>query len=389
MFDDKLKKYVKDEAVKFIRNGFVDWKGYRIFLNTFLPEGEFVPVNKNTGEINRELEYRHPLVAAANQAFFGKLDQINGKGPDERGEYVQVFREFQVNLEGKLSNVQRARLLELMPLVNFNDKPISLNDKPMTAQEIADYWGISLENARNNFLGRYCKEEINVLYKKRKGNQWFYYFNQKCIFKGSLNGKRDEFVKVYQEKISEVIFEIKRIEENKLLETKKDVSKRNSKGQLKSKVEIEKEMKNKTERKTTALGILHAIIPYFHPETYYLVKEPTQKIVRSGEKTIEALLRDQKRAKRQHRHLPLAQLARIVSSKQMDKEKDSTMKTELIMEHLNTLQLAGALKFDKTKGKLTVRIHPYLMFSSIGDGTDEYTKYVVAEFGEHEVSGHE
>lgn len=180
--------------------------------------------------------------------------------------------------------------------------------------------------------------------------------------------KKKDFVKVFFKKLNEVIQEIATIEERK------------QKGQGKRKGQ---------KRRTSSIGVLHAILPYFHYQTYYLCKNPDTNILKSNETVADALKRDKQSNRRKHVPLSLTQLGRIVTTT-TEKEngeqgnKDQYMNDKLVYEHLDTLQRAGALMYQKTKGKLAIKIHPHLLFSMDGNGTDEYTKIVVEEFDIHD-----
>ena len=367
MFDNDVLANVREKARGFVRNGNPDWVGYDEFLYSLLPEGSKVVVNTETGEKLDDMVITSKYVLAAKQAFNEYLNEIsNRRGVDHRGYFFNVFRDFHKSLEGRLTNNQRTKLMQLMLCIQFEDDPLSRFGKPMTTADIAEYLEVSINTARNKLLNVLCykSETMNiepVLIKKRIGREYYYYFNKKGVYMGPLQGK-SEFVKLFTKKLDEVIKKIQRIEVRKQKRRSKE------KGSIKS------------EKRTSAIGVLHAIIPYFHYQTYYLVKEPTVNILRPGETVNQARERDQNERKRQHKLLPLAQLCRIVTKNENGNE--SSMNFQLIQDHIDTLQQAKALIYQKTGGKLAIKIHPYLMFSSKGDGRDEYTKHVLNDFGE-------
>ncbi|MCM3692201.1 hypothetical protein [Neobacillus niacini] len=366
---EEIKQKCLDLAESTNPNKFLDFNSY---LNDLLGIGGLKLVDKDGIDWTSNFNLSNPEAKYACQIFFGRIAELRKVTKDSRGDYVQMFQDFYINLVGKLKNAERSYLLKLMLRINY-DKVLMWNDKPMVKKDIADYLGIS-EDMAKKLLQRYVTLEIII--KKKSGKKWHYKFNKKSVLMGKIDGKND-FVKVFLEKLEETIIKVEKIEQKK----------QTGKGYKKGK-----------ERRTSAVGILHSIIPYFHFQTYYLTKYPNRNIMNSGETVLDALKRDRNSKRRKHVHLPMTQLQQIMASrttKENDEEDQSKecnlakMEKDLVFEHLDTLQEAGALMYYKSSGITTVRIHPHLLFSAQGDGKDNYTEYVLSDFNENKSASNE
>ncbi|SOB90344.1 hypothetical protein SAMN05880501_101145 [Ureibacillus xyleni] len=294
----------------------------------------------------------------SSEAFKNKMIKEQGRGVDERGPFVMAKSENLMELEKlrdnqKLTVTDRRYLMILLLLADFNhfDKektPLISKGKKLSKEMAADIWGVAEETAKKK-LNRLVKAdilltEVDETDKRRK----FYYLNKQYFIKGIHKNRDEKFVKVFQNKLKEIIQNVSMLKHKRL--------------------------KNKSIKKhinyDDVIGLLQAVIPYFHFETYYLVKNPDEKITLEGEPVLEALERNKKALK----HLSLAHLCRI----------SGLGDNETVKSYFEFLQEVGAVMITKTKGKIRYRIHPDLLFRLDGNGMDDYTKHVRSDFSQHD-----
>lgn len=355
-------------ARQYFRNGNPDFVGFYQFLESIIPKENVVPLNTEDGSISQEASIYYPFIDQIDREFkalaFGKIPFDK----DPRGEFVQVYREFHMQVEGRLTNMQRAKLLELMLCVEYDGK-LLWNEKQMTAKDIATYLALTYDNFRKNFLPVYTKDDpergiVPILLKERVGNKVYYRFNEKAIFMGNAI-KDKSFVKLFKESLKIVIDNVKTIESGQ--------------GDPKAKKLANlKHVKTKKAKQTSALGVLHALMPYFHYQTYYLVKYPERDILLPNEEVEDAIAREgRKKNNKKLVLMPTRTMRRIIV--QHTDDKNSMMDNRTLEMHLQTLKRAHALFFEEYGDKRAILLHPHLFFGTRGDGTDAYTKRILGK----------
>ncbi len=283
-------------------------------------------------------------------AYQEKLKREEERELDQRGDYIQFVLEPNKALKD-LTIHQRRYLMELMPYVQYGDNPLRMVDENgeihrITNKHLSDIWSIhsvDVTKLMNKFVEKGFFKKIKDPDDSRKAN----YISTGLYFgKGNLYQPSQYTTKLFQNKLKEVIQEIKKIEKRK--------SRR----------------KNTDRKQTAALGMIHAVLPFFHYQTYYLVKNPNENICRGDESVLEALQRNPKALK----HISKAELCRL----------SNVTDNRTIDYYFKVLMEAGAIMLQHTKGKTRYKIHPDLMFRRDGNGIDPYTEFVREEFRQHD-----
>lgn len=280
-----------------------------------------------------------------------KLAREEERKNDPRGDYIQFLIEPNKELND-ITVQQRRYLMELMPYIDYGDKPLRYIDENgeiihLNNQFITDIWGIDKRNAIE-LLNMFVEKGFFIRTKDPKDKRKSNYIPTGLYFaKGKIKSPPNEYTtKIFQRKLTEIIENIKKIEDRK------------------------NRRKNSPKKQSAALGMIHAVLPYFHYQTYYLVKNPNENICREGETVLEALQRKPKALK----HLPKAQLGRLTG----------IYDNRTIDYYFKVLMQAGAIMLQHTKGKTLYKVHPDLMFRRDGNGLDDYTEFVRQEFRQHD-----
>jgi len=310
---------------------------------------EFV-FNSETGSLEERMIIQNPqnfevLSKEEKQRRMNYAKREFERKSDKRGPFVMGKNASICQLEQtEITVSDRRYFMELVIYAGFDGEPLKKDNEYLTNKTIAVLWGINEFNTSRR-LNKFVK--LNLLHKEKYGNYNVYVLNQLYFSKGALRTNQ-KFVKLFQHKLKEVADEIRKIEDMK---------------NRKRKVPI---------KLGDVLGLLHAMLPYFHYETYYLVKNPDEKITEESETVLDALERCPKALK----HLPKTQIGRILGHKNPDRPT--------IDKYFHILQKAGAVMVLTTKGRSRYLIHPDLMFRLDSNGQDEYTRHVRAQFGQHD-----
>ncbi|MCC3685738.1 hypothetical protein LLR47_10885 [Bacillus cereus] len=309
--------------------------------------------DRKTGEIRvlrlidlNENEVKDKSLAEIIRNYFKRLSM---RASDERGAYFMAITSSNLELKDRLTLTDRRYIMILMLYAQFDGKPFSKSGEPLANKEIAEIWNIDEVNAYKK-LKKFCQigiiKQIKNPKDKRKAN---YILNDTYYVMGKLKARdKDKFVKIFQNKLQQTINNLQKIEENENRKRKKPI-----------------DIKD-------VIGILHAVIPYFHYETYYLVKNPDEPITNPDETVLDALERQPKTLK----HLTKSEIGRILGHKNADRAT--------ITRYFNLLQEAGAVMVTKAKGRARYIVHPDLMFRIDSDGNDEYTRHIRVQFGQHD-----
>lgn len=311
---------------------------------------EFI-YNPNTGELEERLVITNPenfeiLSKEEKERRMHHAKREFERRNDKRGPFVMGKNEPIRQLEGtELTVSDRRYFMELVIYAQFDGEPLKKNGELLTNKTISEIWGINEFNTSRK-LSKFVS--LGLLDKKKAGNSNTYVLNEMYFAKGSMRTD-EKFVKIFQNKLKEIVDEVQKIENMK-----------NRKRKIPIKI-------------GDVIGLLHAVLPYFHYETYYLVKNPDEKITLEGETVLDALERNPKALK----HLPKTQIGRILGHKNPDRPT--------IDKYFSILQQAGAVMVLTTKGRSRYLIHPDLMFRLDSNGQDEYTRHVRAQFGQHDI----
>jgi hypothetical protein len=271
-----------------------------------------------------------------------KWEFANRKGKDEKlGEYQRNPRVGIQTLESKRFGASdRARVLELYPHLMYGNK--------LDINQIKDIWETSRPSAVKNMQKLTSVEGGKVMIESIQGKKKVYSFNPKYTFSGASGKKKEHDVKVYVDFLSEVIKKVKEIEKE---------------------LAVELGVKELTH---SALSLLHALIPYFHFQTFYAVTNPTDLITREGESIWDAKARELDN--NQETILEFVckkELARIISK--------GTTDLNYIDRDLYVLERVGAIVYTSN----TILINPKLMFAmsdSLNNENDLYVKSVLMKF---------
>lgn len=306
--------------------------------------------NPETGNLEERLVIRNPsqfevLSKEEKEKRMQHAKKEFERRTDKRGPFVMGKNEPMRNLEdSEITVSDRRYFMELIIYTQFDGEPLKKDEEYLTNKSIASLWGINEYNTSRK-LTKFT--QLGLLSKKKHGNHNVYIVNDLYFSKGSMR-KDEKFVKLFQNKLKEIVESVQKIE---------NLKNRNRKVPVKI---------------GDVIGLLHAMLPYFHYETYYLVKNPDERITLEGETVLDALERNPKSLK----HLPKSQIGRILGHKNADRPT--------IDKYFHILQQAGAVMVLTTKGKTRYLIHPDLMFRLDSNGQDVYTRHVRAQFGQHD-----
>lgn len=275
---------------------------------------------------------------------------------DPRGPYVMGLRNPILTLEGKLGISDRRDFMLLLLYAPFGNEPLKMNGDALNNTTIAEkVWNIRPDTAKER-LSRFVQLELLIrvpdLKDKRKTN---YKLNPNFFTKNKLDSEVD-FIKIFQRKLQEVY--------NNLKAT---VEKKNSNHFTKKKLD--------QREYTDVIGMLHALLPYFHKDTYYLVKNPNETINNETESLLDAMRRNPKALK----HLSWNGIAKICGKKSGGRE-------DYTRQLIDRLVNAGAILKTTTLGTNRFLVHPYLMFKTnkVDVDKDVYLQSVLLKFGQHE-----
>lgn len=185
--DPTRKEAIEKTAVKLAespeKNKYIE---FNLFCNDLYGSQDLRIIDPDGIEWSNVLTITHPEVVYAKNIFFKRIKEIKLRDRDPRGHYVQIFREFHKNLEGKVTNAERSYLLKLMLCIHY-DNLLTWEGKVMEKKDIAEYLGISLAFTKD-LLQKYIK--LEVVEKEKQGRKWFYKFNRKAAVMGSVNEKK-------------------------------------------------------------------------------------------------------------------------------------------------------------------------------------------------------
>lgn len=307
-------------------------------------------VTTENGELRRYVlqnpEDFELMSRAKKEAYKMKKRYESSRKEDKRGPFVMGRNDSIQSLETTEMTVPDRRYFMILVLyAQFDGEPLKKDGKPLTVQDIAKIWNVTRVNAGNR-LNKFVR--LGLLEKIKAGRSNHFVLNELYFQKGKAKfSPGEKFVKLFQNKLAEIIEE----------------------------VEKQNAIKNRNRKNPTdigdVIGLLHAVMPYFHYETYYLVRNPDDRITREGETVRDALERDPKALK----HLSKAHIGRVLGNKR------SNPKT--IDAYMKILTKAGAVMKTETKSRTRYIIHPDLMFRLDSSGEDDYTRHIRTQFNQH------
>jgi DNA-binding transcriptional ArsR family regulator len=340
--EEKIKK-IEKRVLRFFKGGVIDYKGfdyYRFQLGDLLQNDKYVQLalyNEKTGKKIDEIAYvyRNVYVEYATK-FFKKIcwEVNNRKGVDEElGHYQRNVRKGFFQLENKIGTGERKRIVMLYPDLTYNNT--------LSIKEIQAIWDVARSTATEHLKKLTSDEYGKVLLTKKEGRKTVYYFNPKYVFMGTSKKKKEYDVKVYFTFLKNIIEKVAVLE-----------------SELAMKMEV-KELAH------SALATLHAIIPYFHYERCYAVKNPTHRTTLEDETVWEATRRERREGTSSGlEYLTINDIANILSKNEND--------PRMILRDLEILERADAIVYTNN----TILINPKLMWAMSDELNNSNNLYI-------------
>lgn len=295
--------------------------------------------DRYTTEAQREYYRRQQLLA-------------EGRGPDERGEFVQFIKKNNSEevLGKDLTPIEKHRYILLLQYSEYENKPFRFqNGVLLNAKNIEEMvWGttkrqtIELLNKLEE-LGFLKREKCNAT-DKRETN---FISTGKHFWKGKI-ADDSKSTKLFEKKLLEIVTELE-----------KEIQKQQEKSE------------NGVNRSPAPLSIIFSVLPHFHYQTYYMVEEnsadhniklfPEESVMEALERNPDAI-----------KHLSKAKLMNLTGI---------GSKTTL-NKYIKMLQNVGAILEIKGNKRSQFLIHPDLMFRMDSDGRDEYTRLIRIQFNQ-------
>ncbi|GAB3807104.1 hypothetical protein [Virgibacillus kimchii] len=268
---------------------------------------------------------------------------------DKRGSFVFCKVNSIKQLEkSDLKLRSKSYLMQLLLYTDYDCEPLKIGRQPLTVDEIANIWGIGNPSSH---LDNYVK--MNILKKeihsedKRKN---VFTLNRDFFVMGHLKEKEKKdanFIMVYHRELKNIIRRLKEIEEKA------------------------KEQGRKVDA-MIALGLLFSLLPYFHYDTYYLVKNPNYP--EEGNTKIDEtdkwdLLKN-----------PGKDLSYLTITDMGKAAGYANMNRKTINKYINWLIKAEAI-IEMKKGKMKrYMLNPKLCYRKDDLAVDDYTKHVINQF---------
>lgn len=346
---EKLKK-IEKRILGFFKNGKVNHKGFEYYLFQLndldygSQESPIALYNEKTGsKIDvSSLEIQNFYVEYATSFFKRICWEVNNRiGADEElGHYQRNVRKGLFQLENKLGTGERKRIIMLYPELTYKNK--------LDIQEIQEIWNVARSTAIEHLQKLTSEEYGKVLLREKKGRKVVYYFNSKYVFMGAGKKKKEYDVKVYFAFLKNIIGKVYALETN-----------------------LAKKMKVK-ELTHSALATLHAIIPYFHYERCYAVKNPTHKTTLEDETVWEATRRERREGTSSGlEFLTIYDISNIISKSVNDHK--------IILRDLEILERADAIVYTNN----TILINPKLMWAmsdELNKSNNQYIEHIEETF---------
>jgi hypothetical protein len=243
--------------------------------------------------------------------------------------FIQVKRAIR-EIAQKSKQYHSHLFVKLLPLVGFDDKPLSLEGKPLNQRQIAEYLGIH-QKVASEFLNTYVELSILEEVKGERNNEKFYRLAGKYIIQGEFKEKEQYSVKMFQKQIKKVIEKVE-IETQKYLNLQK---------------------KNKME--LCPLSLLLTLLPYVHVQAHILCENFDEDFLKNYTTISQAL----KHNKRLIKRLTDKKIWREMTGQEVTKLSAAQQKK--LKVYFDILKKANVLATFEGKNKIYI-INPNLVF---------------------------
>ncbi|GEN55501.1 hypothetical protein [Halobacillus faecis] len=347
------KDFIRTKVEACVVNGVVNWGLFDDLIKT-LTRGKKMMIIDENGEFHfdEQIEKIDEAAYAREVLFEMKNDfEINRRTYDTRGPFLKVFRESNLQLVDVLNTNQRTQIMKLL-LCSEYEEVLKWKGELMGAPQIAEYLGYKAYKGsfKKIFLKPVVDAGVLIPYREEGIKRTLYKFNSDIVFKGSLSNN-PEFMKMFTKVLRGTIKRIEKIEAtNARLEKKK--------------------------LNSSAIGVLHALLPWCHIETSMICKNPSTSIVKDGETVQQAKNREARRKRGKiHKALTHADLRRICT-----KQSKTGMRKSLFDRHIETLKKAGVLLDMSSAGNRIYYLFPALVVSDKNQEVKEYSRSLVTQF---------
>ncbi|MDD9310730.1 hypothetical protein PUS82_05355 [Cytobacillus firmus] len=290
-------------------------------------------------------------VRSKNQikAFIEKMKLEEDYKKNNRKGFVQIKRSIK-EISGKLTQARMHYFVKLLPLISFQDIPLSLKGKPLSQTEIANYIGASRKLTKA-LLDSLIEVEILVPVRLGKDNAFGYKMHGKYVIKGEFDEHEEYCVKIFQRNLSKFIKKIDEI-----------VEKKNNDKRRKKKLEL------------YPLSLVAGLLPFVHPQAYILCKNYHDDITKGYKDALTALEHNPKLIKK----LTKKELWKAITG-QTPKRMDGNQREKLEM-YFKILKQANVLGSFEAENQIYF-INPSLVFVTTQVQNDEWYRSVRTLFG--------
>ncbi|MED3955574.1 hypothetical protein P4603_26240 [Priestia aryabhattai] len=298
-----------------------------IFLPMDFETGEMLTHHRDYGPKRVLQQGERVFTKKQLKAFQEKLEQQKRFEGSRQEKFVQQKRGIQYPM-GELKQSTLHYLMMLYPLFRYDEKPILINNKKATSATILKFWDLKKDLGTQVLNELVEKEILKVI--KGTGNTKYYTSTGKFVIKGQMDDKVDFTVKVFQEKLQEIV----------------------------EKVEKEiKVYKQKEKIELYPLSLLAALIPFFHFQTFMFCKNYDEDIVKDKKGVLQALEENPNVIKK----LPKIMMWRLSTGQ--DIQKLGRHQQQKIKIYFKILKNAGAMASFGGKEDI-IFINPDLVFVS-------------------------
>lgn len=250
-----------------------------------------------------------------------------------RDEFVQggnILKE----IVGKLKQSELHALMLLIPYMQYDEKPLKRDGALLSLQEVyEEIWGVSKVTGSQYMKTFKELELLDTMNASGSKRTKFVTVKRDFLFRGERNFS-DYNVKIFQKKMQEVIEKVNQqiISSNNRRRKKLDLY---------------------------PLALLAAILPHFHFQTFFLVRNPNEIVIKDGETVQEVLKNSRKR--RRIKFLKNKELWTLMTGQELGKSNLSKEKTERLGLYFKMLKRAGAIGVWGGETDLYL-VNPNLMF---------------------------
>ncbi|WP_043934195.1 hypothetical protein [Bacillus sp. EB01] len=259
MNDDFLEELLNNKIIKFSSN-----RMHKIYYDM------------NTGtEVFRELNVRPDDKLSRKESIeWAKRKrewELAVELTKKRG-FVQMKRAMR-DVTGRARQYHSHLFMKLIPIVSFDEKPLSLNGKSLNQTKIAKYLGVQRKVA-STFIRNMI--ELGILEECKGGtkNEIFYKLCSKYIIKGEFEEPEEYSVKVLQKQLKHYI----------------DL--------IEEETERYKKKERKIKRDLYPLSLLLALLPYVHYQSHIICENSKEDFLKEHTTISEAIRHNKRLVKR-------------------------------------------------------------------------------------------